>query len=411
MARSKGDQTMSVINIKRKNKNKYRAEVYVRGVKLGCQTFSSKTLAWQWHDAEKERLENPKKAKKKEIQEMTFKEVIKRFKKERIPYLKSSTAANYEQLYKYLLEDKKTSNIKMCDFDSEVVDEWLSWLLKHKTVKNKGRKSFNLELKRLSAILNWYKNYISADFNVPVVKRHRERCFYKPIKSRRPDYYINPEDIRNWLKELEKCYTPIYWHVAQFMTLTGARVGEACGLKWSEIDLERKTARIIRIVSWHKKNKKPYVVESTKTEESVRMLILPQILVDLLWEIKTTQGNGEEFVFLSPKGSLLKYNAIQNAFNRAFKRLGLPWRSTHICRHTFATIALMATRDLSAVQAALGHTDIKITQRYAKAVALLSSDTAEKTAAMFNLDENKTKKDRSFKNQNIFSKRKLSIVR
>ena len=84
-----------------------------------------------------------------------------------------------------------------------------------------------------------------------------------------------------------------------------------------------------------------------------------------------------DLVFTDRKGELLKYNAVQSSFNAGFMALKLPWRSTHICRHTFATIALMETRDISAVQASLGHTEIKMTQRYAKTVALLSSKTGE----------------------------------
>ncbi len=38
----------------------------------------------------------------------------------------------------------------------------------------------------------------------------------------------------------------------------------------------------------------------------------------------------------------------------------------------------MATRDLSAVQASLGHTDQKVTQRYAKSISVLESKTGEK---------------------------------
>ena len=88
-----------------------------------------------------------------------------------------------------------------------------------------------------------------------------------------------------------------------------------------------------------------------------------------------------DLVFTDRKGDLLKYNAVQSSFNTGFIALKLPWRSTHICRHTFATIALMKTKNLSAVQASLGHTEIRMTQRYAKTVALLSSEAGEQTAS------------------------------
>ena len=41
----------------------------------------------------------------------------------------------------------------------------------------------------------------------------------------------------------------------------------------------------------------------------------------------------------------------------------------------------MTTKNLSAVQASLGHTEQRTTQMYAKTVALLSSDVAEPTAS------------------------------
>ena len=109
--------------------------------------------------------------------------------------------------------------------------------------------------------------------------------------------------------------------------------------------------------------------------------MLPEKLKNILREMK--QSALSDLVFTDLKAELLKYNAIQSAFNAGFIALGLPWRSTHICRHTFATIALMETKSLSAVQACLGHTEIEIrmTQKYAKTVALLSSETGEKTAS------------------------------
>lgn len=151
---------------------------------------------------------------------------------------------------------------------------------------------------------------------------------------------------------------------------------------WDMIDLEDKTARVVRSVRWDHWTRRPVLQETTKTEGSVRTLNLPDELVDLLRALKG-EGSGKGPVFLGANGELLKYNAIQSAFNAGFKALGQPWRSTHICRHTYATIAYLATRDLSAVQASLGHKSYKVTERYAKAVALLNRGTAEKTARVW----------------------------
>ena len=164
------------------------------------------------------------------------------------------------------------------------------------------------------------------------------------------------------------------------MLLTGARVSEACGLKWSAVDLDRGFIRILRRVSWDRVNKTPSLDEVTKTSGSACLLMLLQKLQNILREMKQEAVN--DLVFTDKQGELLKYNAIQSAFNAGFMALKLPWRSTHICRHTFATLALMTTKNLSAVQASLGHSEQKTTQVYAKTVALLSSETGEKTSSL-----------------------------
>ena len=232
----------------------------------------------------------------------------------------------------------------------------------------------------MSAVLNWYRNFLNEDFNVPITKKHRQMCFYKHNPPRRPDHFMKPDDAKRWVEWLkENRSNPAYWRLATFMLLTGARIGEACGLKWDAVDLEENLVRIIRRVRWDQKNKHPFIEEVTKTSQSVRLLTLPERLQHILTEMKKEAVN--DYVFTDTKGELLKYNAIQTNFNAGFMALDLPWRSTHICRHTFATIALMTTKNLSAVQASLGHSDQKVTQRYAKTVALLSSETGEKTSS------------------------------
>ena len=96
--------------------------------------------------------------------------------------------------------------------------------------------------------------------------------------------------------------------------------------------------------------------------------------------MKEESQSKEGLLFTDREGEALKYNTIQASFNAGFTALKLPWRSTHILRHSYATMALLATRDLSAVQASLGHTEAKMTQRYAKVIALLDKSVAEKTA-------------------------------
>lgn len=107
-------------------------------------------------------------------------------------------------------------------------------------------------------------------------------------------------------------------------------------------------------------------------------------LVDVLRSMRAS-SSGAGAIFQGKDGGLLRYNRIQSAFNKGFIALCLPWRSTHICRHTHATMMLLATGSLSAVQANLGHRSQRVTERYAKAVAALRTTDADKTAAVIRL--------------------------
>ena len=313
---------------------------------------------------------------------MRFKDCLDEFCKDAKTRLSKSTFQKYECQLIYLYSSP-LAKVKMSELRSIKVVKWLQWLRKHPTAKNPIRKSFIHELKLLSTVLNWYRNFLNEDFTVPITKKHKQLCFFKSNPPRRPDHYMRPKDVKRWVKWLkEHKSNPVYWKLAVFMLSTGARISEACGLKWEEIDFEQGIARVIRRVRWDHFTRRPELENVTKTTQSSRLLMLPEKLKDILKEAKKTSAS--DLVFTDTKGGLLKYNAIQSAFNAGFIALGLPWRSTHICRHTYATIALMATKNISAVQASLGHTEIRMTQRYAKTVALLSPEIGEKTfSALF----------------------------
>ena len=70
------------------------------------------------------------------------------------------------------------------------------------------------------------------------------------------------------------------------MVMTGVRVGEACGMSWDAIDLDRGLASVVRIVSWDHWTRDPELVEQAKTEESIRVIHLASELIVMLKRMK-----------------------------------------------------------------------------------------------------------------------------
>ena len=371
---------MGIVRIKYKKKNNqkviyYCAEIYVKGVRISRKTFSTKREAVFWHEKEKHKfILSPSSLNDK----MTFEECFKKFLEDIKTRIMNISFQKYEQHSRYFYKSP-LAKVRMSELKGEKVIEWIDWLKKKPTAQFKKRKSFIEELKSLRAVLNWYKNFLNEEFNVPITKKHRLLCFLRHKPPRRPDYFMKPEDAKRWVEWMkEHRSNPVYWRLASFMLLTGTRVSEACGLKWDAVDLERGMIRILRRVSWDRRSKTPTLEGVTKTSSSTRIIILPKRLQPEFHQMKKEAVS--DIVFTNQKGGLLKYNAVQSSFNAGFVALNLPWRSTHICRHTFATLALMTTKNLSAVQASLGHSEQRTTQVYAKTVALLTSETGEKTA-------------------------------
>ena len=380
MASTKGE-VMSITKIKRKRKTVYFAQVYLNGVRVKSKSFDTKTEAYVWHDKEKARLKEGKTFLDEELREIFFEDCVKRYLKEHVSNLKFSSQRNLCSFCQRFLMKSPLAKIKMSDLNHTHVDHWIQWLFRNfKDTCN--RHSFRLELRRFGSVLHWWRNYVDPGFQFPVVQGHRNRCHFKLRESemKRPDYFVKPHEVRLWLDELQKIQNPVYYRLAQFMILTGARVSEACGLLWSEVDFENKFARVVRSADWS--HSTPQISETTKTKTSVRVLTLPEKLVELLREMKE-ESQGSSLVFRSAKDGVVPYSTVRWAFDKSFKACGLSWRGTHICRHTYATMALMATNSISAVQASLGHKDQQMTQRYAKVVALINSDMAEKTAKMY----------------------------
>ena len=86
------------------------------------------------------------------------------------------------------------------------------------------------------------------------------------------------------------------------------------------------------------------------------------------FESHKSSENKKNLVFfdLDSETGILSYRKIQNAYDRAFKKAGLSYRSTHVLRHGGCRHLYNQVPDTAMAQQLLGNSDLKSTLVYAK---------------------------------------------
>lgn len=167
--------------------------------------------------------------------------------------------------------------------------------------------------------------------------------------------------------------------------ITGARLGELCGLRWSDVDMERNVLHIRRAVT-HGIDKGELVVGPTKTHQAPKVSLDP-VARDLLErhrkamdERATTLGSavladgyvlpgGPPWSFDPTGAEPVRPSSMTSAFARLARRAGVNARF-HDLRHFSATQLIGAGVDVRTVAHRLGHADPATTLRvYAHALA------------------------------------------
>ena len=281
---------------------------------------------------------------------------------------KSTTASHWKSWYerdiKPYLGSMDLSEILPMHIDQ--------WVLKIRGVLYKGQPRVPTTLVNrvsvLSAILNYgvVNRLIEANWTESsggVRKLREDAANYDADRRATPKERWTPDDFLTFLEmETEPSYRALWC----FMAATGARRGTALGLKWSDVDFERK-----RIVTTANRTVQPDgVVEVTQKAGRRIVIHMDELLEEVLLEQKARQEkakaegpwedhdvvfdrpilkrslNGREFV----PGIPMNPSSVTERFRRHARYAKLPPASPHDLRHMWGTLA----RDMGASRDTVG---------------------------------------------------------
>lgn len=144
---------------------------------------------------------------------------------------------------------------------------------------------------------------------------------------------------------------------------TGLRIGELCGLKWGQIDLENNIISIektlIRVKNDSKdiKNKTIVILDDPKSISSIRNIPIPNFLISKLKKLR----KDNLCFFLTGTEKFIEPRSYTNHYKSIMKSIHIDEYNFHALRHTFATRCIESGCDPKTLSEILGHSNVKIT--------------------------------------------------
>ena len=231
------------------------------------------------------------------------------------------------------------------------------------------------------------KRLVEADQDVRHGRRVNRLDAYISAPRPSPVMVWTPEQTSLFLDRARRHRLYALFHLIAFR---GLRRGEACGLRWSDLDLKKGVVTIrwqIVQLGGQSAQGRP------KSDAGERHVSLDRATIQELKAHRARQSAehlaaGEErmdsgFVFTTPTGKPLFPAVVTAQFEQFAMETGLPPVRLHDLRHGAATILLAAGHDMKVVQETLGLSSITIAaDTYTSVLPDLARQSAEDAAAI-----------------------------
>lgn len=295
----------------------------------------------------------------------TVSEFAATFERDVLPTLKPSANESYRSSYRCYLEPV-LADYRLDEIKGQVPQQVVSYML----AKRLSRKTILNALTTLASMLN-----AARDWDYMASRLDWEKLRLPPKPAKKEQRFFTPEEAQSIIDA-----APEPWNVCfAFMAYLGIRCGEAVGIAWPHLDLERRVL-MVRQSNWRG------ILLDVKSVDSRRNLPMPDELVRLLeayWPRRRASADGLLFPNLKGK-PITSCHVRKDVLHPIRERLGIARGAFHAFRHGHAT-AMFEQGDASpiVVKNSMGHAHIQTTMGYTHLVSPEHRAAVDRTTAAF----------------------------
>ena len=261
------------------------------------------------------------------------------------PKTVESYARDIEQFYRLIFEQ----GVDITDVDAGIIRNYLSQLMMNGVTKRSCQR-------KLSAL----KHYYSYLLNKGVLKDNPFLYIDSLKQDQRLPSVLYLEQIENLFRLNKKRTDDLMWRdeaIIELLYATGVRASEFVNIRLRDIDLKRRTIRIMG------KGRKERIVVFSQSARETLVHYLDDVRPGIAG--KNRLQFNIEYVFLNSNGEQLSVRGLQYILEDIEKKIGTNYGlHPHIFRHSFATHLLEGGADLRVIQELLGHESLNATQIY-----------------------------------------------
>jgi integrase len=214
--------------------------------------------------------------------------------------------------------------------------------------------TFNRRLSMLRSCLRWAEGEELASENPLKKLKSRSASTEERQQADRKKAPLSDLEINRILDRIDRQY-PSYGAFVRFMLFSGVRTGEAVGLTWENVDLNKRVIYVKETIT-RERGKYKKIRKCPKTRDSIRTLKMSERIYDLLVSILPDKPFG--LIFASPKGRIIDHgNFRSKCWKPTLLALEIPYRKPYATRHTLLSEALESGLSVPQVAQIAGHSD------------------------------------------------------